>query len=150
VTPFESADVAQVFATYPTHARRMLMAMRELVFETAEATAGVGRLEETLKWGEPAYLTSQSKSGSTVRIAWKKSAPQQVAVYFNCQTHLIETFRTLFPTRLRFEGQRAIVFDVSETLPSDALAFCLSVALTYHRNKASPPVRPRARWSPGP
>ncbi len=145
MTPFESAEVAQVFAAYPPLARSKLMALRELIFETAASTEGVGRLEETLKWGEPAYLTSESKSGSTVRIAWKKSAPSQVAVYFNCQTNLVETFRTLFPSGFRFEGHRAIVFDVSETPPSDALAFCLAAALTYHRGKACPPMRPHPR-----
>ncbi|MEP6791921.1 MAG: DUF1801 domain-containing protein, partial [Ramlibacter sp.] len=82
---------------------------------------------------EPAYLTSQSKSGSTVRIAWKKSAPSQYAMYFNCQTTLVDTFRTLFPDELKFEGNRAIVFGKADAVPADTLAFCVAAALTYHR-----------------
>ena len=131
----EHSAVAQAFEAYPPAMRRKLLALRTLILETAASTAGVGELEETLKWGEPAYLTSQSKSGSTVRIGWKKSKPSQYAIYFNCQTTLVETFRTLFPNEFSFEGKRAIVFSVADPVPRDALSFCIAAALTYHRGK---------------
>ncbi len=134
--PFENAAVAQAFEGYPPGMRRKLMALRELIFKTA-AAQGVGKLEETLKWGEPAYVTSQSKSGSTVRIAWKKSKPSQYAMHFHCQTNLVETFRTLFPAEFKYEGNRAIVFNESDAVPTDSLEFCIAAALTYHRSKAS-------------
>jgi len=133
VTPFRSTAVAQAFEAYPPAVRRKLFALRELIFRTAAATPGVGELEETLKWGQPAYLTSRSKSGSTVRIDWKKSEPDGYAMYFNCQTTLIETFKSLFPREFRFEGHRAVVFRTSESVPVDALEFCVAAALTYHR-----------------
>lgn len=135
MNPFETIEVAQAFAIYPPSVKRRLLALRELIFETAATTNGVGKLEETLKWGEPAYVTSVSKSGSTIRIAWKQKTPSQYAVYFNCQTTLIETFKTLFPGEFRFEGNRAIVFDVADKVPKVSLAFCIAAALTYHRNK---------------
>lgn len=134
--PFENPAVAQVFETYPPAACRKLMALRELIFQTAALTEGVGEIEETLKWGEPAYVTSKTKSGSTVRIDWKKSNPTQYAIYFNCQTNLVETFRTLFPAEFKFEGNRAIVFHESEDVPADSLALCVAAALTYHRSKS--------------
>jgi hypothetical protein len=136
MTPFESTTVAQAFEAYPPSMRRKLLALRELIFRTAAATPGVGTLEETLKWGEPAYLTSSSGSGSTVRIDWKKTKPTEYAVYFNCKTNLVETFRSLFPGEFKFEGNRAIVFGESEPVPADALAFCVAAALTYNlKNK---------------
>jgi Domain of unknown function (DU1801) len=113
--------------------RRKLLALRELILRTAATTKGVGELEETLKWGEPAYLTSASRSGTTVRIAWKPARPTEYAMYFNCQTSLVDTFRSLFPGEFRFEGNRAIVFAESDVVPVDALAFCIAAALTYHR-----------------
>ena len=109
--------------------------MRELIFRTAAETPGVGQLEETLKWGEPAYLTAASRSGSTIRIGWKKRHPTQYAIYFNCQTSLVETFRALFPDEFKFEGNRAIVFDVADAVPADSLALCIAAALTHHRSK---------------
>jgi hypothetical protein len=62
--------------------------LRELIFDVAASTDGVGEIEETLRWGEPAYLTSQSKSGTTIRIGWKSSRPAEYAVFFHCQTDL--------------------------------------------------------------
>lgn len=135
--PFENRAVAQVFETYPPAMWPRLLALRELIFQTAASTAGVGQLEETLKWGEPAYLTPHSKSGSTIRIGWKQQTPSRYAMYFNCQTSLVETFKTLFPNEFTFEGNRAIVFDGSDAVPKDSLAFCIALALTYHRNKSA-------------
>lgn len=68
--PFANLAVAAHFAAYPSDVRRRMMALRELIFTTAAATDGVGELEEVLKWGEPDYLTSKSRSGSTIRIDW--------------------------------------------------------------------------------
>jgi len=48
--------------------QKKLMQLRKLIFDVASATEGVGELEETLKWGQPSYLTSQSKSGSTINF----------------------------------------------------------------------------------
>jgi hypothetical protein len=131
-----NAAVAQTFAAYPPDLRRRLMLLRGLILDTAAATPGVGEIEETLKWGEPAYLTSASKSGSTLRLGPVKSSPSQYALYFNCKTTLVDTFRTLFPRELRYEGNRAIVLDAADALPRDALAFCIQAALTYHRRKS--------------
>jgi Domain of unknown function (DU1801) len=129
VNPIRNPAVARVFEAYPPSLRR------KLIFATAAATEGVGEIEETLKWGEPAYVTSQSKSGSTIRIDCKKSDRTRYAMYFHCQTHLVETFRTLFPNDFKFEGNRSIVFDEDDVVPYDALAVCVAAALTYHRRK---------------
>jgi len=126
-------SVERVFAAYPPVMRKKLLALRELILRTAAETEGVGELEETLKWGEPAYLTSSTGSGSTIRIDWKKKRPNEYAMYFNCQTTLVETFRTLFPNDFKFEGNRALVFGEADAIPMDALAFCIASALTYHR-----------------
>jgi Domain of unknown function (DU1801) len=132
MTPFASAAVAQVFEAYPANMRSKLLLLRELILETAASTAEVGTLEETLKWGEPAYLTSSSGSGSTIRIAWKRAKPTEYAMYFNCKTTLVDRFKTLFPNEFKFEGNRAIVFTESQVPPNDVLAFCIEAALTYH------------------
>jgi hypothetical protein len=134
--PFQNPAVAQAFEAFPPPVRKKLLRLRALIFETAAAMPGVGELDETLKWGEPAYLTSQSKSGSTVRIGWNRKRPSQYAMYFNCQTTLVDTFRTLFPHDFAFEGNRAIVFDIAETVPADALAHCIAAALSYHHPQA--------------
>lgn len=133
--PFQNQAVKEVFESYPEHMREKLLVLRWLIFETASFTAGVGELEETLKWGEPAYATTQSKSGSPVRIAYKAARPTQYAMYFICHTNLVETFKTMFPKDFKFEGNRAIVFEASDRVPKQELAWCITAALTYHANK---------------
>ena len=133
--PIQNPAVAAKFRCYPPSMRPKLMALRELILETAAKTAEVGEIEETLKWGEPAYLTSQSGSGSTIRIDWKKSRPESYAMYFNCKTNLVETFRTMFPNDFKYEGNRALVFEANAPISTDALRFCIAIALTYHRTK---------------
>jgi Domain of unknown function (DU1801) len=135
VRPFQNAAVAKAFDAYPASIRPKLLALRQLILETAASTEGVGVLEEALKWGEPAYVTTASKSGSTVRIDWKHSSPAQYAMYFNCNTNLVESFRTMFPGEFEFEGNRAIVFAEAAVVPKESLAFCIGAALTYHRRK---------------
>ena len=134
MTPFHSQEVAEKFAAYPPEARRALLALREIACRTARSLPEVGEIEETLKWGEPAYSTS-SKVGSTFRMDWKAKVPGSYALYFHCQTDLVETFRTLFPNDFVFEGNRALVFRLGEAIPADSVAFCMAAAFTYHLNK---------------
>lgn len=132
---FTDSAVAARFAAYPPQVKARMLQLRRLILATADATEGVGPLEETLKWGEPAYLTPHTKSGTTIRIDWKPRAPSEYVVYVNCQTDLIETFRLAFPTSFRFDGKRALVMRLDEELPSEALRACIEEALTYHARK---------------
>jgi len=126
--------VAAVFSGYPQPLRAKLLALRQLILDTARATEGVGRPDETIKWGQVSYLTSETGSGSTVRIDRVKSDGDQYAVYFHCQTNLVETFRELYP-ELTYGGNRCILLDTSKALPKQALRHCVALALTYHLNK---------------
>jgi hypothetical protein len=127
--------VDAAFDTYPTPLKTRLLALRRLIFETARTTPGVGALQETLKWGQPSYLTTETKSGSTVRIDQVKSAPDCYAIYFHCQTDLVETFRQLYPTEFTYGGNRSILLNAKDKIPETALRHCIALALTYHLNK---------------
>lgn len=60
-------------------------------------------------------------------------APESCALYFNCQTTLLDTFRTCFPDELTYEGNRAIVFKVDATVRRELVKECIAAALTCHR-----------------
>jgi hypothetical protein len=130
--------VSAVFASYPKPVRAKLLALRKLILDTARKTEGVGAIEEALKWGQPSYLTNESKSGSTIRIDRVKAVPGQYAVYFHCQTNLVETFRELYPD-LKYSGNRAILLDARDRLPEAELRHCIGLALTYHLAKRKNP-----------
>ncbi len=127
------AAVDAMFDACPAPARAKLKALRRLILHTARATKGVGRIEEALKWGQPSYLTAETGSGSTIRIDRMKSA-NQVAVFFHCQTNLVDTFRELYP-ELNYSGNRAILLDADAKLPEAELRHCVALALTYHLRK---------------
>lgn len=128
------ADVAAAFAAFPAAVRGRLLEVRALIFEAAGLEA-VGPLTETLRWGEPAYLTEASKSGSTIRLGWHRTAEQSCAVLFNCRTTLLEEFRDQFSDTFVYERNRAILLGASQPLPKEALSVCLARALTYHRRR---------------
>jgi hypothetical protein len=132
---FADPAVDAVFNAYPQPIKSKLLTLRRLIFDTARKTKGVGRLEESLKWGQPSYLTPETKSGSTIRIDQVKSSPGQYAVYFHCQTDLVTTFRGLSPREFSYGGNRSILFGAVDRIPEAALRHCLALALTYHLNK---------------
>lgn len=125
-------QVETIFANYPDFVRDKMQHLRNLVIETAEETEGVTLLEETLKWGEPSFVT---KNGSTLRIDWKEKAPDQYAMYFQCTSRLVDTFRLVFDHKFQYEGKRAIVFQLNQKVPELELKECIKAALTYHQVK---------------
>jgi len=131
----ENSEVAEVFNNYPEHIGKKLLKLRQLVLDTASETEEVSLLEETLKWGEPSYL---AKSGSTIRIDWKKSNPEQYAMYFHCKTKLVDTFKELYRDKLKFDGNRAVVFNINDRIPVNELKHCILLSLTYHQRKHLP------------
>lgn len=125
-------EVASTFNNYPDLVRDKMFALRELIIETANEIEGLSKLEETLKWGEPSYLT---KNGSTLRVDWKQRSPDQYAMYFQCTSKLVPTFKMIFGNVLKFEGNRAIILEVEEDLPTEELKQCIKATLTYHKVK---------------
>ena len=133
--PALPAALSETFARYRADVRTGLLQIRSLIFETAADTPGVGALTETLKWGEAAYLTEASGSGTTIRLGTTKSAPDCCAVFVNCQTTLISDFRSHFADDFIFVGNRALIIPAHAPLPEGPLVLCLRAALTYHQRK---------------
>lgn len=124
--------VNEIFANYPDSVRDKMQFLKELVIETAEETEGINEMEITLKWGEPSFVT---KNGSTLRMDWKEKAPNQYAMYFQCTSRLVDTFRMVFDSKFEYEGNRAIVFPLNKKIPVMELKECIKASLTYHKVK---------------
>ena len=130
--------VAAVFEAYPPAQRAALLDLRRLILETAAEMPGVGPLTEALRWKQPSYLTEQSHSGTTIRIDAVRGSADAYALYVNCKTTLLESYRHLYPDAFRFEGRRALIFSAKAPPSEPALRHCVALALTYHRAKARP------------
>ena len=124
-----------VFAQYPDGIREKMAVLRTLVHVVAQETDGIDHLQETLKWNEPAFVTKQ---GSTLRMDWKARQPEQYALYFQCTSQLVPTFRFVFGDELTFEGNRAVTFNLDSALPEETVKQCIKAALTYHKIKHLP------------
>lgn len=135
MSAFENTKVEEVFEQYPKHIQSRLLVLRQLILDTAIEIEGLDHVDETLKWGEPSYIT---KKGSTIRIGWKQSSPNQYAMYFNCNTKLVDTFKEVFRDLFNYEGNRAIVFAKNDEIPVNELKQCIALALTYHTRKHLP------------
>ncbi len=127
--------VNEVFKNYPKAVKSRMLHLRDLVLSTASETDGVEKLEETLKWGEPSYVT---KFGSALRMDWKAKTPDQFAMYFKCTSKLVPTFKAVYKDKFNFEKNRAIVFNLNEKIPEAELKQCIAMALTYHKIKHLP------------
>jgi len=124
-------EASDKFYKYPKDVRKKLFELRALIFRVA-SSLDLGKVEETLKWGEPSFRVV---SGSPIRIDWKSKTPEKYFLFFNCNTKLIDTYRELYSDELEFEGNRAIVFQVSKPLPEDTIERCIALALTYQKIK---------------
>ncbi len=128
-------NVREVVEQFSPQAQEAFHKIRELIFSVAAQTDGVGRLEETLKWGEPSYLTPATKSGTTVRVCMPKNKLDEIAIYVNCKTTLIDTYKELYGDELKLVGTRAIVLPTEKPLPIEPLKHAIALALTYHQSK---------------
>ncbi|MEO1021754.1 MAG: DUF1801 domain-containing protein [Bacteroidota bacterium] len=128
-------DVAAVFNGYPPDIKPRLEALRTLILETADELNEVTSLEETLKWGEPSYI---SNVGSTVRMDWKPRFPDQYALFFSCSTILVSTFKEVYGGLFTCEKNRAIWFHRDTEIPVEAVRTCIVAALRYKKVKDVP------------
>ncbi len=129
---FKNTEVKAVFNAYPFTIKEKLMRVRQLIFECADKNEIISELEETLKWGQPSYGTTKTKSGTSIRLGFLK--PAEYVIYVHCQTTLIGEFKEIYP-EMKFDGNRAIIFDSYKTIPVSEIKHFIYLALTYQYRK---------------
>lgn len=135
IRPFANDKVAAAFDAFPPETRDMALTLRDLIFSVAWDTPQVGEIEETLKWGQPSYLTPKTKSGSTLRIGMTKNG--HAAVFAHCATNIISSYASTFPNTDQIEGNRAVIFTSPDEIVPMRLRLLIYHALTYHLKKHS-------------
>jgi len=118
-----SPDIAKVFDTYPDDTRAGALALRDLILSIGEED-----VSETLRWGQPAYITPK---GSTLRVGSHKEA--RFALYAHCQSTIISSYAAAFPGWDRLDGNRAVLFDTLAQIEPERLTHLIRHALNYHR-----------------
>jgi len=78
-----------------------------------------------------------SKSAKTIEVptalVWHINA-----FYFRCKTKLTDTLKELYGDKLKFDGNRALVFRQNDETPIDEVEHRIFSSLTYHRRKHLP------------
>lgn len=126
-------EVQCVIDTYPEDVRDGVLMLRGLILDVAAEMPEVGPLTEALRWGQPAYLTEATRSGSTLRIGPHKQA--RFALYAHCQTTIIASYAQAFPGWDRIDGNRAVLFDTPDQIEPERLTHLIRHALRYHLNR---------------
>ncbi len=127
-------DVAHRLSEASPGNHKRLMTLRALIFAAAKAEE-IGDLEETLKWGEPAYLPKRPRTGTTLRLGWSNGPNARVTLYVPCQTRLIDLYRARFQDGFVYDGNRAVHMSSKAPLPEAEVQQMAAMALTYHRDK---------------
>lgn len=130
--PGISANVQAVLDRYPPELREKLAALRAVILDVAREE-NAGPIEETLKWGQPAYLTTTG-AGTTIRIDRDETHGGALALYVSCQSSLVGEWRQRFPDMM-FGGGRSLHLPLDADLADARLRMCIAEALTYHRRK---------------
>jgi hypothetical protein len=142
------AAVAAVIATYPADIQPRVLAIRALILRTAEENPTVGPLTETLRWGQPSYLPTTPRIGTTIRLGWDQRHPHTYSMYVHCQTSLVDAFGTWHPHVFDLIDNREIRFNADQAVPTDELGHCIELALTYHlarRSAGNPAAQQRQK-----
>ena len=134
----QTKDAQSVIDSYPEHVSDRLYVLRQLILDCTEELESITELKETLMWGEPSYL---AKKGSTIRIDWKAKNLDQYALYFKCTSKLVTTFKEIYGDTFEYENNRALVFQMDQTIPTEEIKQCIKAALTYHTVKEFPDLR---------
>ncbi|MEL6884826.1 MAG: DUF1801 domain-containing protein [Pseudomonadota bacterium] len=108
--------------------------LRTLVHDVA-AAADIGPLDESLKWGQPAWRPCRPRTGSTLRADWSPAAPDRFDLFVDCKTDLAARVTEAFPRDFDSDGQRCLSVPLDRPLATDALWHLAFATLTYHRAK---------------
>lgn len=128
ITKFKDKNIEEIFNAYPKEVKEKLLSIREMIFEVSMQTKAIWSIEETLKWWEPSYV---SKIWCTVRIDKVHWSDTDFSVFFNCKTTLISTFKEIFWNQFNYSWNRALIFNINDTIDTDNLKHCIYLSLTY-------------------
>lgn len=121
-------------ATWPENAQSCFAQLRGIIHDVA-TQADIGPLDESLKWGQPAWRPKRARTGSTLRVDWSPETPNRLLAFVDCKTDLAAQMDHRFPKQFHNDGRRALAFDLDTPLDENAVWHLAHITLTYHRSK---------------
>ncbi len=135
-TKFDNPEIKAVYHRFPKPMQRKMFELRDIIFEVAKNNPKIGKITESLKWGEPTYETIKTKSGSPLKIIYKTAMDANFSLAVMSSTNLIETFKEIYPKTFYFNGTREVIINSNKKIPRNEIYKCIELALTYNlKNK---------------
>lgn len=128
------ASLLDQISSWPDPAQKAAWACRTLFHEIAKKN-DLGPLDESLKWGQPAWRPRRPRTGSTLRMTWSATSTDTLAFFVDCKTDLAARMRDVYPDLTRNDGRRQLGVDLTAPLPEQAIAHLAQMTFTYHRTK---------------
>jgi hypothetical protein len=122
--------VRAAFDAAPSDARQGMLVLRAMILAQAALLPQIGRIEEALRWGQPAYLTPDTGAGCSLRIGPVRDGG--FGLFVHCRTTLIEEFRAGPGGACRTEGTRAVLFRSAADIAEGPVTMLIAGALTWH------------------
>ena len=132
---FNDPVIESIYMRYPEFIRKKCLILRDLIFNVGSSDSRIGPINETLRWGAPSYIPLKTKSGSMIRIHHYPNKCFDFALYFLCNTTLVDTFRQKYPNIFQFGGNRSLEFYIDKPLPLKEIEHCIYLSFTYNLNK---------------
>ena len=123
-------DLAHKFQSWPANAAQYASEIRALFIQTAQ-NFDVRDLEESLKWGEPAWRPK--KGGTTLRASWSPKTPTELGLFVDCKSDLCARMQSDFPNDFRFVAPRAMYLPLAQPVPTPAVTHLARIAFRYKR-----------------
>lgn len=126
-------EVQRVFDACTVQNRTGLLRLRSLIFACASDHPQIGSVVESLRWGQPAYLTPATGAACSLRIGAQRD--DGFGLFVHCKTDLIATFLAGPGAGQRSAGKRAILFRDVADIQAAPIGMLIAGALTYHQRR---------------
>ena len=124
------ATFSDKFQSWPAPVAQTALAIRTHLMQAAQ-DLDIQNLEESLKWGEPAWRPR--KGGTTLRLSWKPGS-DEIGLFVDCKTDLNARMMSDYPDAFRYHPPRAMYHSVAdEDLPVAALTHLARITFRYSR-----------------
>ncbi|MEM7520466.1 MAG: hypothetical protein AAF307_05460 [Pseudomonadota bacterium] len=120
--------------SWPDAARAAFQTCRA-IFHAVADEAKLGALEESLKWGQPAWRPKRPRTGATLRMSWDPATPEHLLLFVDCKTDLAARMQHLYPDLPVNDGRRQMAVSLEQALPSQALRHLAEMTFAYHLDR---------------
>lgn len=134
-----AAPLLDRILTWPRPAQEAALACRALFHGVAEARA-IGPLEESLKWGQPAWRPVRPRTGSTLRLGWSEGQPDRLSLFVDCKTDLALRLKVTHPDLPFNDERRHIAVSLDTPLPEEAVIRLAEMTFCYHLRQQTAPT----------